>query len=145
MKGDPLKTFTASIAALFFSAALLGQPVPSSYTPLSGACVLTDSMVGSAAVWLTARGACNVPPEANAISAAVFVSQALFGGDLRLFDSGLAAAAPVMSFPKVTPASGFATVRLCYPVLECSGVDLGLSTSTPARVIVRVAGYYTPN
>lgn len=134
-----------AVLLLLFASAALGQVAPSTYTPLAGTCVLYDNPTpAGTTVYLLARGQCNIPPDASALAVAAFVSGQVLDGELAVFDSGVPNPAPSMSYGKKCPASSAAIVRLCYPALECSAVDLGLKVTASARVVIRVQGYFQP-
>lgn len=140
-----MKILVGVLAALLCATAALGQAAPSSYTPLAGNCVLYDNPTpAGTTVWLLARGQCNIPGDASAIAVAAFVSGHVLDGELAVFDSGVPNPASSMSYAKKGPASSAVIVRLCFPVLECSGVDLGLKVTASARVVLRVQGYFQP-
>lgn len=134
---------------LLASLPLAAQVVPSDYVPLGGNCTLYDSgsstpLAAGTTTYIAVRGACNVPEEANAVAVQVFAFNPAASGELQLFDSGIVPSVPFMAFQRRVETSGSGIVRLCYPALECSVVDLGLRASASGRYVVLVSGYFQP-
>lgn len=127
---------------------LAAQVVPSDYVPLAGNCALYDSgstpLAANTTAYVAVRGACNVPAEANAVAVQVFAFAPATAGELQLFDSGIVPGVPFMAFQRRIETSGSGIVRLCYPALECSVVDIGLRASASGRYVILVSGYFQP-
>ena len=142
-----MKKLAAALAFLCASS-LAAQPVPSSYVPLNPCAFYDGTIPAGLTAYLLTRGACNVPISANAVA---FVAEAVApssNGYLRVWESGLplSSAKAILDFSAgAGTTSTFAFVRLCYPVLECSGVDLAVSPSIGLHVVLKIVGYTIPN
>ena len=138
-----------SLLLLLVALPLAAQVVPSDYVPLAGSCALYDSGTGAplaagSTAYFEARGSCGIPDEANAVAILAFAFNPAACGELQLFDSGIVPSAPFMAFQKHGETSGAGIVRLCYPRLECSRVDLGLRATAAGRFVVLASGYFEP-
>lgn len=137
------------LVAIFLPAALAAQPGPSSYSPLHP-CRFFDSRDSEGAPFATnsthffkVRGSCNVPSTANAVALTVVAFGPAANGHAKVWDSGiLQPAASSFNFRAGPGASSsFLIPRLCYPVEECSDVDLSVYVSQETHIIIDVVGF----
>lgn len=139
--------FAAVLLALLAHAAA-AQTVPSNYVPFGNNCAVFDSAVtGSTTAYIAVRGVCNVPSDANAVMWTLVATDPVAAGTVQVFDSGILPTGiePALTYPSGTGTSRTMTItRLCYPALECSGVDVALKPTSSAHFKLVVLGYFTP-
>lgn len=162
-----LQVATVAVLVCTLSAFMVGadraeaQPGASFYHPLNP-CRLFDSreldnvvdaspdnagdpFAANSTHYFLVRGSCNVPEEANAVAMTVAAINPAATGHAKVYDSGISQ--PASSSLNYRSGSGgvssFLMPRLCFPVLECSGVDLAVFVNQETHFIVDIVGYTT--
>lgn len=154
-----LQIATAAVLVCVLSAFMAGadraeaQPGASFYHPLNP-CRFFDSrdpgntgdpFAANSTHYFLVRGSCSVPEEANAVAVTVAAINPAATGHAKVYDSGISQ--PASSSFNYRSGSGgvssFLVPRLCFPVLECSGVDLAVFVSQETHFIIDVVGYTT--
>jgi len=143
-----MRSAIAVLFALLLASVASAQTVPSSYVPFGNNCAVFDSAVtGGTTAYIAVRGVCNVPSEANAVMWTLVATNSTAAGTVQVFDSGILPTGiePALTYPSGTGTSRTMTItRLCYPALECSGVDVALKPTASANFKLVVLGYFEP-
>lgn|GEM_PF-6131911 len=94
---------------------------------------------------LTVRGVCTVPENATAVDFSVSAVSPAANGNLLVWEENLTKpTATTLTYNTTATFTTGGKTRLCYPILECSGVDLQIQPSQTTEVVFDVTGAYVP-
>ena len=127
------------------------QVVPGTLTALNP-CRLFDTrtdsaspLAGGTCTALPVRGRCNIPETAIAISAVLHGVTPGPNGYLLVWEYGVnRPVAATLASDSILGASSGTIVRLCYPALECGGLDIQVYNSGVTHFALDVTGYFEP-
>lgn len=145
-----MKRILFGLGMLFLAGAALAQPVPSLFVPLQP-CRMYDSrpigrFTAGSTHYFAVRETCNVPATASAVALTAVAFNPSANGHVKIFESnGAQPDASSFNFRGVSGGdSSYVTSLLCYPELECAGVDLAVYVYQETDIILDVVGYYVP-
>lgn len=142
-----IRKIVVALGFTLFAVAAQAQVVPSTYVPFSPCALVSENLTANTTSFIAVRGACNVPETANAVALLAVTTDPSAAGSLKVGDGGLPISSilPVLYWKSGTGStSSMVLVRLCYPYLECSGVDLVAQSTTNVSLVLRVIGYFEP-